>query len=441
MNLDRKTTAWVSAGGLGLLVLVVGVFVVFNTPRSITAESPIVPLDPTMIATTSPTAKISSSPLPELVSPRLPPVDYPPGSVGHACGVNEFPPRVGFGGKKPLLALMNEECHTAVEKHVNLINPYLWGNETEVEPFGGHRAIPFVVIDNPVTFERLFTDPAGDFARVQEALARPECQLAQDAESNWNLNETCHADAILNYALIMRFCYADFPNNGVGNRHRQYYSEKDNPTPEQDRSMWIQELEDAWVRKKCKTLDPILDLQALVHAELRKQILALQVYDYEDYKWGLKDLHAALIELAARLGDDTAGLTRYTQVRWDSHTGEQGYKYGRFANWFATLFEPAKLFTKHPPSVDRFRQVLPLFGKHLGAGGGRLMILDHEALVQHLCTPPYFTNPYTDKDPVLDPPSCREIVNELRQELHDNQTFLDLIATFEDVAMRLDVYE
>ena len=78
----------------------------------------------------------------------------------------------------------------------------------------------------------------------------------------------------------MRFCYADFTDSGVTNRPRQYYSKKDHPTPEQDRSMWIQLFESGWVRNiKCASLDPNLDLQLPVHTELRQQIQALQVVD------------------------------------------------------------------------------------------------------------------------------------------------------------------
>ena len=71
------------------------------------------------------------------------------------------------------------------------------------------------------------------------------------------------------------------------------------------------------------------------------------------------------------------------------------------------------------------------------------MTLDHEALVQHLCTPPYLEHPFSqvERETVTDPPSCRTIVTELRQKLHDNSAMLELIATFEEVAMRLDVYE
>jgi len=439
MKANPLVRLWLSAAGLGLLVLGVIFFVVFNTPRSISAESPVVPPAPTIIATTSPAAEAPSSPLPELVVPRLDPVDYPPGSIGHACEVNEFPPRnllfyQSFETWSRLMknywaALENEKCRTALERQVNSTNPYLWGKENDTS--GRHRVFTFVNIENPVTFARIFTDPVGDLARVQKSLARPECQLGQDAESNWQLHETCHADAIHNYALITRFCY----NEGVSDRTQEamhHYKRKDNPTPEQDRSMWIQELEADWIQEKCKTLDPILDLQASVHTELRKQILALQVNDYEHYEWGLKSLGAPLIELAARLGDDAAGLTQgYSQ----------GYKYGPLVKWFPyDLSDTTNLFTKHPPSVDRLRRFMALFTEHQTATD-KTFVYDQEALVQHLCTPPYYTSPWVDEDTVPEPPTCRSVIDDLRQELHDNKTFLSYIATFEDVAMRLDVYE
>ena len=182
-----------------------------------------------------------------LVGAPLPPVAYPPGSIGEACEVNKFPPRVGyfdldretelslenspFDRDGEWKALKNEKCLIALERHMNPINPYLWG--TEHEPQNNLSAFALVNVDNPVTFKRIFTDPVGDFALVQEVFARPECQLSTDTEPNWELHESCHAKAILNYALLTRFCYGD----GVTNRPRKYYWKwkKDNPTPEQDR--------------------------------------------------------------------------------------------------------------------------------------------------------------------------------------------------------------
>ncbi|MYK42701.1 MAG: hypothetical protein F4039_01230 [Gammaproteobacteria bacterium] len=434
-----RVKLWLGAGGLGLLALGVGVFLWLNTPRPLSPESPAIPTTTNLSASPATTAVVDS-PVAAIVSPPLPPIDYPPGSVGHACGVNEFPPRVGYydldaetrrslknslfdsnGDWKEL----EDECQAALDNQLNTTNPYLWFDNNK------NRQFAFVVIDKPLTFARLFADPVGDLARVQDALTRPECQLGENAESNWQLHDTCHADALLNYALITRFCY----NDGVRNRERQYYWEEDNPTPAQDRQMWIQTLEDAWVDLQCESLDPTLNLQSEVHTELRAQLRTLYPAAPK------RDLDGILIELAARLGDDAAALTKTVFRPYDKIYSDEGYKHGRFADWFTNLFEPTKLFTKHPPSVDRLRQILPLFSKNIGAGGGSFMVIDHEALVQHLCTPPYYTSRWVDEDTVPDPPSCREIVNELRLQINNNRVMLEVIATFEDVAMRLDVYE
>ena len=427
-------TLWLSASGLGLIGLVIGVFLWLNTRQSIPSELPEIPTTTNLSGSPVPTSPATIPPSPPTVvsNPRLPPIDYPPGSIGYACDVNEFPPSVGYwflepeqrlqlGGKNPLLAIRNEECSSAVERHLYATNPYLWFDETN------NRQFAFINIDNPLTFERLFTDPTGDLLRVQGALARRECQLGENAESEWQLHDTCDADALLNFALITRFCF----NEGTRNRNTQMYWEEDNPTPEQDRGMWIQDLEEDWVREKCASLDPILDLQSAVHTELRAQLRTL-------YPTAPKrDLDGILIELAARLGDDAAALTRTVIRPYDIIYSDEGYKYGPLAGWFTNLFEPAKLFTKHPPSVDRLRRLVLLFGKNLGAAGGKFIQFDYEALAQHLCAPPYYTSVY-DKDP--DPPSCREVINELRQEeLHT--PMLEAIATFEDVAMRLEVFE
>ena len=254
---------------------------VVNRPRSVATQ----------------TAVTNSQP-PPLSIPPLPPVDYPLGTIGEACDVNEYPPRIGFFDldNETILSLENspftstgdylksfqkEKCRTALERHINQTNPYLWGREDNTH--GVYSAPALITMDNPLTFERIFTDPAGDFARVQEALARPECQLNPNTKSNWQLNESCHADAIHNYALIMRVCFGD----GIYNRPNQWYFKEDNPTPEQDRSMWIGTLQDFWVRAiKCASLDRNLDLQLPVHTDLRQESLAPSmlelIYTFED---------------------------------------------------------------------------------------------------------------------------------------------------------------
>ncbi|MCY3626115.1 MAG: hypothetical protein OXG88_00530 [Gammaproteobacteria bacterium] len=449
MKTNLPFKLWLGIGGLCLIALNVVVFLwLRSTPPPITAELPTISNNPITTASPTPTP---TAPTATLVSPRLPPVDYPQGSVGHACAVNEFPPYhwysdLDYDTRRNLenhpfydsngdRKVLKGECNSALERHISSINPYLWGAHDENRPV--NRAFSFIVIDNPLTFERIFADPAGDFARVQEAFARPECQLGHNAESNWELNEICHADAILNYALITRFCYNNEYQNGyknwVSERTHQYYLEEDKPTPEQDRRMWIQNLEDRWVKRKCETLDPNLNLHSELHTELRHQIQALQPEQYN--RVSLK----TLIELAARLGDDAAALTQPSfpvAYKRSYHDYDEGYKHGPFAGWFTNKFEPTELFVKYPPTVDRLRQVLSLFSNNLIDRDRRFVAIDHDALVQHLCTPPYY-DPDNDHP---EPASCREIINELRQESH-LPSMLEEIATFKDVAIRLDVYE
>ena len=174
-----------------------------------TAQTTAVVNRPRSVATFQ-TAVANSQPA-SLSIPPLPPVSYPLGSIGEACDVNEYPPMVGLFDldNETIFSLENspfdstggdfksfkkEKCRTALEKHINPINPYLWGREDDTH--GVHSVLALITIDNPLTFERIFTDPAGDFARVQEALARPECRLGDGIKSNWQLNETCHADAM-----------------------------------------------------------------------------------------------------------------------------------------------------------------------------------------------------------------------------------------------------
>ncbi|MCY3627888.1 MAG: hypothetical protein OXG88_09630 [Gammaproteobacteria bacterium] len=488
MKFNRQTATLFSVAGLTLTLLgIVAVVLFFNTTRSKPEEITEIPITKTIIATNSTGGKknrvqqkvVDTLKLMVKDLPTLLPVDYPPGSVGETCGVNGFPnqeqeralsqwyeyrndlatlsnqsetmrnflryteklPSQRFNPNdrytpqrwNPLeqeivqTALDNEQCHTALAQHVKQINPYLWGRKIGESFYD--RAISFVLTDNSMTFERVFKKTSDDFARVKEALTRPECQLGE-GESNWNLNTTCHADAFHNTALVMWFCYNE---GGEGNGSpsdagrlvpQSTPSSGSAEQTHEKHTMWHHALEHRWVKEKCKSLDLNTDPQSPVYAELRKLIAPL-VNANERERFAANE---ALIKLAARLGDDAAGLTRL------------GSSAGRFAGWFKpTWNDPANLFTKHPPSGERLSQFISLFAEKT-TKEGKPFLVNHEALVQHLCTPPYHTNT-PDYDLVTEPPSCRDIVAELRQELHDNQTFLRYIDTFEDVAIRLDVYE
>jgi len=451
-----RVTAWIS-GCFCLILLTVSVFLWLSPPHTNPANRPTLSTNNSLTdspnTTVQPQAAVTTPQTTvTLTTPAVPPAAYPLGSIGEACEVSEYPSNVEFLdlNTETFLSLPNSpfdsdgnwkqllqpKCWTALENHMKPINPYLWGKKEHT--LEKHHVIALVLVDNPLTFERVLTDPVEDFARLQEALARPECRPKNDTPTNWNLNETCHGDAIFNYAMFSRFCYGE----GIFNRPSPYWDEPYSTpiTPKQDGGRWIENLENAWVFQKCEELDQNLNLRLPVHTELWQQIQALQISD-ENNRWGPKTVNAKLIELAARLGNVPAGLT-YPFDHGDSGSqpyNEEGYKYGPLAEWFTTVFEPAELFIKQPPSVDRLRQLIPMFGKNIKLKGV-LINFDHEALAKYLCAPPYYTPP-SDEETAPEPSSCRAILTDLRQEFHNDTQTLKLIATFEEIAMRLDVYE
>ena len=412
------------------------------------------------------------------MGPTLPSLDFPPGSVEDACGLNDFPPyhyreedgsrpaNTPFNSERDLLPLKtaagsrsaytlfnperdwlpfeSEECRTALEKHVNAINPYLWGATYENRPF------EFVVLEDPLTFERIFSDPTGDLNRVLDALSRPEC-LLEPTETNWELKESCHAEAFLNYALINRFCYEPYwpddpqqelviPRDGIFRRSRTYYREEDSLTPEQDRFMWKQTLEDDWIRRKCGALD-----SSLAFTPEQYPVLHELVTSYGDSPNHKKNVRELLIELAARLGDNAAGLTNSFHKRLSHSYNEEGYKHGRFAD-LLTSTEWQGFYWKIEPSVDRFVRTFHLLSRlsRRKVDDPRDVIqFDWEFVARHLCAPPYFKYSFGRAVRVENVvhPSCKMIVHEIRRNGITFPPLLDALDKFEQVALELYIYD
>lgn len=374
------------------------------------------------------------------MGPTLPPVGFPSGSVGEACGLNKFPPMLyrnedgslpsnyPFDDKGDWKPLESTECWSALEEYMNALNPIHWST--------GSLAGVFVVLEHPLTFERIFADPEGDLARVQAALSRPEC-LLQDSESNWELKELCHAEAFLNYALFNRLCYM----NGIDRRDRTNYWENDR-TPEQDRHMWKQELEDHWAEAKCRELDPELELKH--QPELYELIKSFG--NAEERNFGQSRAQELLIELAARLGDDAAGLTMPISKWPEFSYEEEGYKFGRFTDLLSSD-SWARFASKQVPSAERFDEVLKLLAVlNARRPDPRDEIeFDWEVAARHLCEPPYFKRISVEwaswSEPIGEHLSCREVIHELRQQDIKFTPLLQVLDKFEQVALELDVYE
>ena len=443
---------WGVSLGLGLGVVVVVSVLLYANDRT--------PSDPPVLVTNEPSMVVPSS-VPSTIKkvvasqepPQLPILDFPPGSVEEACGLNDFPPRVGyysyeadersswlnypFNAKGDLIALESEECWTALENHLSTINPYLWGaaafkGKLRWGPtsFKG-TLLNLIELDNPLTFGRIFANPAGDLAQVQDALSRPEC-LLEPTESNWELKESCHADAFLNYALFSRYCYDD----GVRQRRRTYFWEEDNPTPAQDRFMWKQVLEDAWVEAKCEEFNTVPEFTEY-NPELTDLIFSLNDPEKK------KVFAQALIRYAARLGDEAAGLTESSMPSYQVLYNEQGFKYGRIAELLGN--EWGQLYLKETPSTERFLQTFKLLARLTSRKPDPRdeFELNWEWVARYLCEPPYYTSSLNGFVQVenVEHPSCQEIVHEIRQSGTTFRPLIDVLDKFEQVALELEVYE
>jgi len=374
------------------------------------------------------------------IPPQLPRLDFSPGSVEEACGLNELPTYSFSDSYGTIIektsdhakALDSDECQAALEAHMSTKNPQQFLSSA---PQSASLA-ELVVLDEPFTFERIFADPSGDLLQVQDALSRPECLLTGD-ETNWELKETCHADALLNYAFVNLFCYGE----GVKYRDKPVYWPEENPTTEQDRLMWKQDLEDQWVKQKCEALDPTLELSAERYPELHALVISWDETERTPFSKGADVL---LVELAARLGDDAAGLSQGVPFNWRLRV--EGYKFGRIANLInVEKSEWVKFAFKEEPSTDRFLQAFHILARLDSPKSDPQdeIEFDWEWVARHLCEPPYFelTWSYFQLVENGEHSSCKEVVHEIRQKGITFPPLLKMLDKFERVALEIGVYE
>ena len=450
LRIDQSSHAsrWLWGAGIGLVLTVVVVCVFMVTHNR-------APQISTALETSEPNVVVSDSsstiePAVAVVDTlsQLPRLDFAPGSVEEACGLNEFPSYWVAYEKEALGEIQNSalesvECQTALENSMKTINPYLWVARTHEQ-----RAFAFVELDEPLTFKRIFADPSGDLLRVQEALSRPEC-LLKGEEKNWELNEICHAESFFNYALINHLCFG----GGYWKRDwPEYYSAEDNPTPEQDRVMWKQGLEVAWLGEKCEKLDPTLNVTE-IYPNLLEMMPPLRNYlGDSDMRFHTEDL---LIKLAARLGDSAAGLTESSLDAGFTVGG--GFRYGKFAEllvseeWESLIRAGATWraydtqWSDKELSMENFLRAFSLLARFDSPRREQHdeIKFDWHMVVQHLCVPKY-ERPVDEEHMGIERvelQSCKEIVHEIRQKGIAFPPLVKVLDKFEQVALELEVYE
>ena len=444
-NSRGQRWSWIGGGiGLGLVAVVCVLLYATNdrtTPDSKTLKvketSAVPPSDPPTVEST---VAMGNTP------PQFPRLDFPVGSVEEACALNEFPSywvayEKGTRGEVQNRALESVECQTALENSIKTSNPYLWNGRTHEQ-----RAFAFVELDEPLTFERIFSDPAGDLARVQDALSRPEC-LLKGEKKNWELKEICHAESFFNYALINHLCF----DGGYWRRNWPvYYSAEDNPTLEQDRVMWKQSLEVSWLGEKCEQLDTTLKITE-IHPSLLELMPHRNFSDDDAMRFHTEDL---LTKLAARLGDDAAGLT---ERRLGFGPPGGGGQYGKFAELLVSeewqsLIKAGATWRAYDTqwsvkelSMENFLRAFNLLARFDNTSREQHdeIQFDWQAVVQHLCVPTY-ERPVDEEQMGIkrvEYSTCKEVVHEIRQKGIIFPPLVKMLDKFEQVALELDVYE
>ena len=397
------------------------------------------------------------------------------GNMWEICGISEFPSEIGkaktfvFDQKFEI----SDECSTALATHVLSINPF---KEHIARLFGSGYEFSLFVLENPMTYARVFSDPTGDLERVINALSRSECKLEQNGK-NWELKESCDADAFTNYAVFYKTCHGW---TGISQARYYFYSQQDTFVENSSETIttdeiWKGFLERAWVDKHCSTFDPELELSSMNRPRVFEQLVSLHTLNYPNTRddrellsskdpqsAGLLDIdyaYAALLKLGARLGDEAAALTRE----------------GRYVGVFSTTFmNPTwKSFEEEEKlSKDKIRKALNLAVILEGDG----VNVDWNWLVNSVCTSQssvdieqctscrslinsiYMdftsdlgTRPATlsDARQFLSSEEIEKILDEVIQKIsigeimtsEDKKRFLLALDRFSEVAMSLDVYE
>lgn len=339
---------------------------------------------------------------------------------------------------------LSSECLALLSTHVLSINPFT--HHMMRKEIVGRVQVPnhgiefsLVKLDNPMTYERLFSDPDGDFARLEHALTRNECLTTNENLARSELKEICHADAFTNVAALIEFCHGSFDAIDYVKQAVEQYHGVQTEQEVIDKT-WKDFVERRWVAQQCRRINWVVDLD--LSSDPRQFELLLAIGDPERIdpddnrvaldkllrKQGLYErrerdvLYRTLIEVGARLGDDAAALT------------DEGLYNGRFTSLFASQ-SWRDLSSVQSPSESRLQLVVDF----IFALEKDKTDFDWEWLVTHICAPQEFwtiTSAEFSK-----PRSCRDVVNSLYNNLEStSERGLQILDEFERVAIELDVY-
>ncbi len=337
---------------------------------------------------------------------------------------------------------VNEEIPKISEECLSAFGEYM---KREPRVLGRNNILQLVLVDDPMTHERIFRDPHGDREKVLEALSRPECQFADgELTPRWNLKETCHADAFANYVNFLRVCrYSGYLGrwNNIHEMDRELFGNSPEPgrilwydLEEEDRvSLLKKHLEYSWMFAQCERSDlPNLRFEPDAGDQDLYQKLSVigeRINKPNRYSWGDEGLaELYLLGIAAYLGDE-----------WAIHEYTGSYPFFRLDSWdhYVQAHHPWHAETEHlkefqskPLSVQQVIDAVDL----VFALEDDEVNFDWKYLVDALCR-------YTPEETGTST-NCQAVIEQLDQTLDPviHQRYFSVLAKFRSVALELDVY-
>ena len=358
----------------------------------------------------------------------------PSGDIWEVCGFSEFPSDIAEALEYVRDLTLTEDCIAALEDHVLSINPYKshpWNWSTLSNGYEFH----LIVLEDPLTYDRIFNDPIGDLNKVIDALSRPECRLETSRDTtnsifytrnsvesrpqidrdDEQLKDSCYAEAFTNYASFFNACYQQRAGY-VLHIHRDDFT-RYRSQPELVDHIWQTYLEARWVEEKCETFDAILELNAQIYPEQfqllvdsYEQRLSPEARRGEEQIRNMKPelgrvldedaIYSSLLSLGARLGDEVASLTS---------KGQNATRYsGIFGKVLKTTSWRELSRQDKEPSAERLWHTLNV----VVALERDDIKFDWNWLVRHVCSPVSKPSIISEDSKTLS--NCRSAINDFR---------------------------
>lgn len=379
-----------------------------------------------------------------------------------SCALSQYPNPIETTDASNLILKdisFSEECIAFLDRNIRSNNPFTrYGSASP-----SHQEFALIQLDNPMTYERIFSDPIGDLARVLDAISRPECLLDDSTVSKWELNPyeylpnavqgndadkialvvafsedkaiakwqlrtSCHAESFANYAAFYDVCFRESAAEYFLNHQRHYWGH--DRESNQINQMWKGYLEQRWVDTKCEEYSSSLELSA---EQYPNEYLHLFGIGLNRGTWHFQDdivskgsldrdtIFYTLVSFGAQFGDQAASLVYSANDYWT----EQPWR----ASW-----EKVKQYST--PSAKRLQEALNL----IGAFETTDVNFNLEWLVEHVCTPEKSTINNTKETAGF--PSCRTLINQAYTNIGSmSNTKRQTLEKFADVAIKLGVYD